>query len=279
MPAVDSSASHGSDAVDGHTPGLGLGWSHGGVPGLAPDASSAQRSYEVSGVSSPMPGESAAVVETSPAVTQRRTEAQRSRLRRMRATPEARKAEAERSKRRREQLTPAQRQADAERRARKRQRAEERARNRARRADVSPESREREVQRSRDRRKNATELQRRREAQRSRERRQHASEEQVLRERERCRRRYEAKKRQKPPSVETDATPDEAPWQPPAPVEDTPPPPASTDVVSTAPSRGGVQPADLERRSQQLLHQQAGLGLQLQSLYASLAAPPRPPRG
>ncbi|RLN86299.1 hypothetical protein BBJ28_00001855 [Nothophytophthora sp. Chile5] len=280
MPAVDSSAGHGSDAANSHTLGLGLGWSHDSVPDLASDASSGQQSREVSGASRPVAGASAAAVETtSPAATQRRTEAQRSRLRRMRATPKARKAEAERSKRRREQLTPAQRQADAERRARKRQRAEERARSRARRAEVSPESREREVQRSRDRRKNATELQRRREAQRSRERRQHASEEQVLRERERCRRRYEAKKRQNPPPVEINTAPNEATWQPPAPAAALPSPSARTSVVSTAPSRGGVQPVDLERRSQQLLHQQAGLGLQLQSLYASLAVPPRPPRG
>ncbi|EGZ23231.1 hypothetical protein PHYSODRAFT_263387 [Phytophthora sojae] len=160
-------------------------------------------------------------------------EAERSRIRRKRASPEARKAEAERSRRRRAQLTPAQRQVDAERRARKKQRIEERARSRARRADASPETKEREMQRSRERRQNATEQQRRREAQRSRMRRQNASEEQRIRERERCRRRYELKKQQMLQTQQTGDT-----------------------VVS------------------ELQQQQAGVRMQLQSLYDSLASNP-----
>ncbi|KAG2769894.1 hypothetical protein PC129_g12665 [Phytophthora cactorum] len=202
-------------------------------------------------------------------------EAERSRLRRMRATPEAKKAEAERSRRRREKLTPAQRQADADRRARKRQRAEQRARSRLRRADASPDAREREVKRSRERRQNATEQQRKREAQRSRMRRQNATEKQRLRERERCRRRYEIVKQQKLTKHQTTSVSEleVQPATPVTPVSDASPPPASVTIDQRMPPRSRVLPADLERRNQQLLQQQAGLGLQLRSLYASLSLP------
>ncbi|RLN47641.1 hypothetical protein BBJ29_007197 [Phytophthora kernoviae] len=203
------------------------------------------------------------------------SEAERSRIRRMRATPEAKRAEAERSKRRREQLTPALRQADAERRARKKQSEEERIRNRQRRSEASPEARAREVRRSRERRQNATEQQRQREAQRSRARRKNASEEQRLRERERCRRRYEAKKQQKLLAQQGNAS-SESEAQLNMSVmtlsETATPPSANPSDFATVP-RPRVLPGDLERRSQQLRQQQAGLGLQLQSLYASLALP------
>lgn len=200
-------------------------------------------------------------------------EAERSRLRRMKATPEARKAEADRSRRRREHLTPAQRQVDAERRARKRQRIEERARSRQRRSEASPEAREREMKRSRDRRREATDQQRSREALRSRMRRQNATDEQRLRERERCRRRYEALKQQKLLTQQPGSVSD---------VEMLPATPTSSLPITTTPlfsgcdqfARPRVLPADLERRNQQLLQQQAGLGLQIRSLYASLARPP-----
>ncbi|KAF1780144.1 hypothetical protein GQ600_27287 [Phytophthora cactorum] len=189
--------------------------------------------------------------------------------------PEAKKAEAERSRRRREKLTPAQRQADADRRARKRQRAEQRARSRLRRADASPDAREREVKRSRERRQNATEQQRKREAQRSRMRRQNATEEQRLRERERCRRRYEIVKQQKLTKHQTTSVSEleVQPATPVTPVSDASPPPASVTIDQRMPPRSRVLPADLERRNQQLLQQQAGLGLQLRSLYASLSLP------
>ncbi|ETL85967.1 hypothetical protein F442_15147 [Phytophthora nicotianae P10297] len=199
-------------------------------------------------------------------------EAERSRLRRMNATPEAKRAEAERSRRRREQLTPAQRQADAERRARKRQRAEERARSRLRRAEASPDAREREMKRSRERRLNATEQQRKREAQRSRMRRQNATQEQKLRERERCRRRYEIQKQQRLVQQATSVSALEVqPATPVTPVSDATSPPASVTSDQNTPPRARVLPADLERRNQQLLQQQAGLGQQLRSLYASLS--------
>ncbi|POM73599.1 Hypothetical protein PHPALM_9536 [Phytophthora palmivora] len=204
-------------------------------------------------------------------------EADRSRLRRMRATPEAKKAEAERSKRRREQLTPAQRQMDADRRARKRQRVEERARSRVRRAEASPEAREREMKRSRDRRLNATEQQRKREAQRSRRRRQNATDEQRLRERERCRRRYEVQKQQRLlAQQETTSDVEMRPSTPATSVSDTTTPPISScnqfnPNDQYTPSQ--VMPADLERRNEQLLQQQAGLGMQIRSLYAALSRP------
>ncbi|KAF4043249.1 hypothetical protein GN244_ATG04459 [Phytophthora infestans] len=199
-------------------------------------------------------------------------EAERSRLRRMRATPEAKKAEAERSRRRREQLTPAQRQADTKRRARKRLRAEERERSRLRRTEASPDARQRETKRSRERRQNATEQQRKREAQRSRMRRQNATEEQRVRERERCRRRYEIQKQQR--LMQQQSTPVASlAATPVTPVSDATSPPASVASDQSTPPRRRVLPTDLERRNQQLLQQQAGLGLQLRSLYASLSLP------
>lgn len=210
-------------------------------------------------------------------------EAERSRIRRKRASPEARKAEAERSRRRRAQLTPAQRQVDAERRARKKQRIEERARSRARRADASPETKEREMQRSRERRQNATEQQRRREAQRSRMRRQNASEEQRIRERERCRRRYELKKQQMLQTQQTGDTvvSEVPPLTPATSVSNTSTPPSSgaSDLAYATtpplpPPRSQLLPVDLEGRSQQLQQQQAGVRMQLQSLYDSLASNP-----
>ncbi|CAI5718154.1 unnamed protein product [Hyaloperonospora brassicae] len=210
-----------------------------------------------------------------PSTPRQSAEADRSRIRRMKATPEARKAEAERSRRRRERLTPAQRQADAERRVRKRQRIEERARSRVRRAEASQDAREREVKRSRERRQNATEQQRNREAQRSRIRRQNATEEQRLRERERCRRRYEIQKQQKLLAHQSGATTG---------VEMQPSTPATSVSAETIlPGRGGqntrlsksqAQPKDLEGQNRLLLQQQAGLGQQIRSLYASLSRAP-----
>lgn len=125
---------------------------------------------------------------------QRMAEAERSRLRRQRATPEDRRLEALRSQKRRDQLTPAQRQADSERRKRKQKRREESERSRKRREDAGEDMKEKELMRSRERRRNATEEQREREAQRSKLRREKATETQKLQERERCRRRYEQKK-------------------------------------------------------------------------------------
>lgn len=130
-------------------------------------------------------------------VQQRIAEAERSRLRRMRATPEEKQSEAERSKRRRDNLTPSQRQADYERRKRKKKRVEESVRSKKRREEASDEMKRKEVLRSRERRRNATEEQRQREALRSRMRRENASDDQKIRERERCRKRYEAKKEAK----------------------------------------------------------------------------------
>lgn len=124
----------------------------------------------------------------------RTSEAERSRLRRLCAPPEAREMEKQRSKKRREKMTPAQRHADAERRRRKQKRLEEAERSKQRRKQAPRELREKETRRSRDRRLQASEEQREREAQRSRERRRKATEDQKARERERCRRRYEAKK-------------------------------------------------------------------------------------
>lgn len=124
----------------------------------------------------------------------RSSEAERSRLRRLRAPPEMREMEAQRSKKRREKMTPAQRHADYERRKRKKKRLEEAERSKKRRKEAPRELKEKETRRSRDRRLQATEDQREREAQRSRERRRKATEDQKARERERCRRRYEAKK-------------------------------------------------------------------------------------
>uniref|UniRef100_A0AAV1TAX7 Uncharacterized protein n=1 Tax=Peronospora matthiolae TaxID=2874970 RepID=A0AAV1TAX7_9STRA len=199
-------------------------------------------------------------------------EADRSRIRRMKATPEVKKAEAERSKRRRERLTPAQRQADAERRVRKRQRIEERARSRVRRAEASQDAREREVKRSRERRQNATEQQRNREAQRSRMRRQNATEEQRLRERERCRRRYEIQKQQKLLAQESGTTVGVATQT------STPAASVSAQIIPTGRSDqhtrlsvSQVQPKDIEHQNRLLLQQQAGLGQQIRSLYASLS--------
>ncbi|KAF1314401.1 hypothetical protein FI667_g16718, partial [Globisporangium splendens] len=128
---------------------------------------------------------------------QRMAEAERSRLRRMKATPEERHVEALRSKKRRENLTPVQRQADYDRRKRKKKRQEESERSRKRREQASEEMRQKEVLRSRERRRNATEDQRRREAMRSKRRRELASDEQKRKERERCRKRYELKKTQR----------------------------------------------------------------------------------
>ncbi|KAG7389511.1 hypothetical protein PHYBOEH_007426 [Phytophthora boehmeriae] len=216
-------------------------------------------------------GRAASAAETP----QRNSEAERSRIRRMRATPEAKRAEAERSKRRREQLTPAKRQADAERRARKKQSEEERLRSRQRRSEASPEARAREVRRSRERRQNATEQQRQKEAERSRARRKNASEEQRMRERERCRRRYEAKKQQKmlaqlaSTTLESEEQLNRSMM---AMSENVTPLSASPSDFAAVP-RPRVSSGDLERRSQELRQQQAGLGLQLQSLYASLAMP------
>uniref|UniRef100_K3WQS1 Uncharacterized protein n=1 Tax=Globisporangium ultimum (strain ATCC 200006 / CBS 805.95 / DAOM BR144) TaxID=431595 RepID=K3WQS1_GLOUD len=128
---------------------------------------------------------------------QRIAEAERSRLRRMKATAEERHVEALRSKKRRENLTPVQRQADYDRRKRKKKRQEESERSRKRREQASEEMRQKEVLRSRERRRNATEDQRRREAMRSKRRRELASDEQKRKERERCRKRYELKKTQR----------------------------------------------------------------------------------
>ncbi|KAK1933733.1 hypothetical protein P3T76_011947 [Phytophthora citrophthora] len=146
---------------------------------------------------------------------------------------------------------------------------------RQRRSEASPEAREREMKRSRDRRREATDQQRSREALRSRTRRQNATDEQRLRERERCRRRYEALKQQKLLMQQSGSASD---------VEMQPATPTSSVSITTmplfsgsdqfAPPRPRVLPADLERRNQQLLQQQAGLGLQIRSLYASLSQPP-----
>lgn len=188
-------------------------------------------------------------------------EAERSRLRRKKATPEAKKAEAARSKRRREQLTPAQRQVDAERRARKRQRLEERARRRLRRVQATPDVREREMKRSRERRQHATAQQRQREAQRSRVRRLNATEEQRTRERERCRRRYELQKQQKRQRQQEGGRVD----------------PTDAARGATSTEQGvrakGVRPADLAQRNEQLVQQQMGLGLQIRSLCAARSHP------
>lgn len=128
---------------------------------------------------------------------QRVAEANRSRLRRLKASSAERHVEAVRSKKRRENLTPVQRQADYDRRKRKKKRQEESVRSRKRREQASDESREKEQLRSRERRRNATEDQKKREAERSKRRRENASEEQRLKERERCRMRYETKKNRK----------------------------------------------------------------------------------
>lgn len=124
----------------------------------------------------------------------RLAEAERSRLRRLRASDETRHIEALRSKKRRESLTPAQRQADYERRQVKLKRHAQSDCTRQRREQATDESRERELVRSRERRRNATKEQREREAERSKRRRENTSEEQRAKERERCRKRYEAKK-------------------------------------------------------------------------------------
>lgn len=128
---------------------------------------------------------------------QRLAEANRSRLRRLKASSAERHLEAVRSKKRRETLTPVQRQADYDRRKRKKKRQEESVRSRKRREQASEESRQKEQLRSRERRRNATEDQRKREAERSKRRRENASEEQRIKERERCRKRYETKKSRK----------------------------------------------------------------------------------
>ncbi|KAL7682402.1 hypothetical protein Plhal304r1_c049g0130891 [Plasmopara halstedii] len=181
--------------------------------------------------------------------TRQSLEAERSRLRRLKATPAAKKAEAERSKRRREQLTPAQRQLDAERRARKRQRMEERTQSQGRRTQASSEVREREMKRSRARRQHATEQQRQREAQRSRVRRLNATEDQRRKERERCRRRYQVQKQRKIEMYQNDTCTHHA-----GTID-------QTRVVSV----------DLTRRNEHLVQQQARLGLEIQSLCASLS--------
>uniref|UniRef100_H3H1I4 Uncharacterized protein n=1 Tax=Phytophthora ramorum TaxID=164328 RepID=H3H1I4_PHYRM len=199
-------------------------------------------------------------------------DAERSRLRRMRATPEAKQAEAERSRRRREQMTPAQRHADVERRARKKRREDELSRSRLRHAEASPEAKEREMKRSRERRQKATDQQREREAQRSRTRRKNATDEQRLRERERCQRRYEARKQQK--LLQSGAASGASSRCSPSATStsDTMPPPSySASDQTTPPPSSRVLPADLARRSLQLQQQQDGLGLQLQSLYDSCA--------
>ncbi|CAI5713469.1 unnamed protein product [Peronospora destructor] len=209
-------------------------------------------------------------------------DADRSRLRRMRATPEAKKAEAERSRRRREQLTPAQRQADVKRRVRKRHRIEEQERSRVRRSKLDPGAQEREVIRSRERRQNATEQQRNREAQRSRMRRQNATEEQRLRERERCRRRYETQKLQKLQKLQKQAA-EKAGALSDVETQQSTTGTSAANITATSPDRSEhntplprirVMPRDLEGRNRLLLQQQAGLGLQIQSLYASLSLPP-----
>lgn len=128
---------------------------------------------------------------------QRMAEANRSRLRRLKASSAERHLEAVRSKKRRDNLTPVQRQADYDRRKRKKKRQEESVRSRKRREQASEESRQKEQLRSRERRRNATEDQRKREAERSKRRRENASEEQRIKERERCRKRYETKKSRK----------------------------------------------------------------------------------
>lgn len=128
---------------------------------------------------------------------QRMAEANRSRLRRLKASSAERHLEAVRSKKRRDSLTPVQRQADYDRRKRKKKRQEESVRSRKRREQASEESRQKEQLRSRERRRNATEDQRKREAERSKRRRENASEEQRIKERERCRKRYETKKSRK----------------------------------------------------------------------------------
>lgn len=134
---------------------------------------------------------------TAPSRTskERVAEAERSRLRRLRATSEDKQQEALRSKRRREAMTPAQRQADYERRKRKKRMMMEAERSKQRREQANEEMRLKEVLRSRERRKNATEEQRRKEALRSRMRRANATQEQKQKERERCRKRYEEKKK------------------------------------------------------------------------------------
>lgn len=135
------------------------------------------------------------------AAERRSAEAERSRLRRLRATPEERELEAIRSRKRREKMTPAQRHADYERRRRKKKRLEEAERSKKRRKEATQELKEKEVLRSRDRRRKATQEQREREAQRSRERRKKATQEQKIKERERCRQRYEAKKSSQQPTT------------------------------------------------------------------------------
>ncbi|CEG36254.1 uncharacterized protein PHALS_02167 [Plasmopara halstedii] len=152
-------------------------------------------------------------------------------------------------KRRREQLTPAQRQLDAERRARKRQRMEERTQSQGRRTQASSEVREREMKRSRARRQHATEQQRQREAQRSRVRRLNATEDQRRKERERCRRRYQVQKQRKIEMYQNDTCTHHA-----GTID-------QTRVVSV----------DLTRRNEHLVQQQARLGLEIQSLCASLS--------
>ncbi|KAI9910001.1 hypothetical protein PsorP6_010784 [Peronosclerospora sorghi] len=193
-------------------------------------------------------------------------EADRRRLRRMKATPEARKAEAERRKRRREQLTPPQRQVDAERRVKRRRRIEERVRSRKRRAEATPDARAREVKRSRERRQNATEQQRHREAQRSRMRQKTSAcvnESAVvgdMRSRSNKSSWQNRRVRQvkaRPPSVSNVTTAS-----------------LSRNDHKTFTGRSRVLPRDLEQRNQLLLQQQAGLGLQISSLYAALACPP-----
>ncbi|KAL3658228.1 hypothetical protein V7S43_016856 [Phytophthora oleae] len=265
LPAVDSS----SDRQ--HIPAV---QSHGLVSGTEPVPAPTTSSGVYGG--SVAVGSTEQVVSSAvspPLAPMQSVEAERSRLRRMKATPAAKKAEADRSRRRRELLTPAQRQADAERRTRKRQRIEERARNRQRRSEASPEAREREMKRSRDRRRDATDQQRSREAQRSRTRRQNATDEQRLRERERCRRRYEALKQQKLEAQQPGSASD-VEMQPATPTTSDTTPLFSTNDEYVPPSGPRVLPADLERRNQQLLQQQAGLGLQIRSLYASLSQPP-----
>nr|CCA20780.1 conserved hypothetical protein [Albugo laibachii Nc14]CCA23714.1 conserved hypothetical protein [Albugo laibachii Nc14] len=126
---------------------------------------------------------------------ERLAEAERSRLRRLRATFEEKQHEALRSKKRREAMTPAQRHADYERRKRKKRLLFEAERSKQRREQANEEMRLKEVIRSRARRKNATEEQRRKEALRSRKRRANATQEQKEKERERCRKRYEEKKK------------------------------------------------------------------------------------
>ncbi|KAI9905658.1 hypothetical protein PsorP6_013489 [Peronosclerospora sorghi] len=194
--------------------------------------------------------------------TKQSLEADRSRLCRMKATPEARKSEAERRKRRREQLTPSQRQVDAERLARvvpkQRQTIEEHARSSVP-ANVV-----------RMRRSNSAIARRNqvacdgatapsRGATKS-----HATKDQRLRERERCLRRYEIQKQQKLLAKQT-RTPSEdetqASLSAPSVSNATTASPSRNDH-KTFPRRSRVLPRDLEQRNQLLLQQQAGLGLQ-----------------